>query len=74
MTPSVGRIVHFYVVESERANNGGREFCPAVITHVHAPNTVNLKLLYDGEYTGYASSVPQGEKTPYTWCWPPQVK
>jgi hypothetical protein len=81
VTPSVGRIVHFYPSRP----NGKAQPYPAVITHVWTGELVNLRLLDDADFAvGAATSTPAvsrcprghvetgGEDRAY-WDWPPRV-
>lgn len=72
--PSIGRIVRYQPVGSERGNNNNGEYAPAIITQVFdsAAVGVNLRVFFDGEVVGWRTSVLEGDN-PGQWSWPPRV-
>lgn len=75
MTPTVGRIVHFYTTDKDRQSNG----CdvgpyPAVITNVWSHTCVNLKVLPDCAEPFDSTSVCLDDTDCSSWwTWPPRV-
>ena len=58
MKPSVGRIVHVF---ADPRHNNGADVAPAMITRVwneDEPHSVNVRVLYDEDHTGWMTSVP----------------
>lgn len=81
MKPSIGRIVIYCVPTDERKAPFGNEaeFLPAIITRVWTDSTINLKIIADGPYDYWRTSVTlddSGEipQQMYTWRWPELVK
>jgi hypothetical protein len=72
MKPTIGRIVHYRPTQSEvgeLSRTGNKcEILPAIITNVWE-NSVNLKVIADGELDLWVTSVSQGEKQG-EWNWP----
>lgn len=67
--PTVGRIVHY------RGLNSKSQPYPAIITHVHSDECVNLYVFDDGTFPlqdgcGIATSVTRGGGN-YEWNWMP---
>lgn len=64
--PSVGRIMAFHTTVKGVS-------LPAIVTKVHSPTVVNLKVFQDApEPDEFATSVSQGS-APRQWDWPKQV-
>jgi hypothetical protein len=79
--PTLGRIVHYQVHESDVAlqSNGIKagEFLAAVVTRIwnkdgDYADMVQLRVFVDGMQDGWKTSVHEGS-TPGTWCWPPRA-
>lgn len=72
MKPSIGRIV-IYRFRPGSYNNGAAE-APAVVVRVWSDSCVNLKILMDGPFDYWKTSILQeqavGGTTPGTWHWP----
>ena len=69
MKPTIGRIVIYRFAEHERATfNNSAETAPAVITRVWSDTCVNLKVLADGPYDLWKTSVMQGDGA-HNWNW-----
>lgn len=74
MTPTIGRTVHFNPTEvCEKCF--GRGPVAAIVTRVHSPTTVNLKILWDGPESSHLTSVVQDETGTqrFSWRWPPRA-
>lgn len=74
MTPTIGRVVIYSFVskaEADVASNGAAEV-PAVIVRVWSDTCVNLKVLTDGTYDLWKTSVSLGD-LPGQWRWPVKV-
>lgn len=75
MKPSIGRIVIYHLMENSPENvelcqqNGNPHELPAVIVRVWSDNLVNLKVLTDGPYDIWVTSVQYGHE-PRHWSWP----
>lgn len=71
--PDVGDIV---LVLMDPAENNGARTAPAIVTRVWSPNTVNVRVLADGEATPWRTSLSHAdtfadvEGTPALWTWP----
>lgn len=88
MKPTIGRIVHYFPTADDSkalmamgGNYGLDRPIPGVIVAVWSDTCVNLKLLTDGPYDLWKTSVSQrtGEPTEenpqqYTWDWPPRAE
>lgn len=73
MTPSVGRIVHFFVRDYSFGQDGVLRGYPAIITKVHNDTLVDL-VPFGGEFNGVEqTSVSFGDGEVRTWVWPPRV-
>lgn len=74
MSPTVGRIVHFYPASEDCITGyNGAEVLPAIIVRVWSDSCVNLKVLTDGPYDVWKTSVikrAEGSDMKYTWDWP----
>lgn len=71
MKPTIGRIVHYWVVDSY----GNIVPRAAIITHVWADTCVNLHVFADGSFGGEdykPTSVCEGN-IPLSWSWPERV-
>lgn len=89
MTPSIGRIVHYFVarysalppdpilsfIKEEGEPYTVPTIVPAIITHVHTEELVNLRILGGPEFGEERTSVPLGGVPDQvnTWIWPPRV-
>ena len=72
--PTVGRVVYFKLSADEaKVFNNGAEIAPAIITRVWNETCVNLKVLCDGSYDLWKTSVSKGESQ-YNWDWMPFQK
>lgn len=88
MLPSVGRIVHYQLSESDAGvinhardensltNAGNRaaegQTFPAIVVRTFGGDAANLQVLLDGNDTHWATSRGEGDQ-PGTWTWPPRV-
>ena len=75
VSPSIGRIVHFTPSEA-CAEKHGPDPVPAMITRVHSPSCVNLKVFWDDDEIERVTSVAldeSDEPQPYSWRWPERV-
>lgn len=72
MKPTIGRIVIFHFPEHEKNFNNGQVDAPAVITAVWSETCVNLKILSDGPFDLWKTSVSMGDGA-YNWSWPVKV-
>lgn len=78
MTPSIGRIVHYYPTASDnpedfRNNKLGKPIA-AVIVKVHSDECVNLRLITDSESLPWKTSVCFDEAlSEMSWSWLPRV-
>ena len=72
MTPTVGRIVYYYPTKEEQElMNNYQTVAPAIITAVWSDSCVNLKVMYDGNFNAWKTSVYQSlNKAPSSWNWP----
>lgn len=76
--PSVGRIVHYVLSESESSpelKNNNATVLPAVIVRVWSETCVNLKVSVDGHQVDVwkTSVLFSEEPKPGFWSWPPRV-
>lgn len=77
-SPSVGRIVLFHSPSGSEQGAKGQPFA-AVITHVWGPQSVNLHVFEDQNFSGgglYTKVEMAKEGDPpkgRTWFWPPRV-
>ena len=72
--PSVGRIVHYHVSETDspEMRSNYAETLPAIIVQVWGETTVNLKVFTDGPVDVWKTSVMLGDD-PGHWSWPVYV-
>ena len=73
MKPTVGRIVHYWVVDPY----GNVVPRAAIITHVWSDECVNLHVFGDGTFGGEDQKITSVVKTeannPMSWSWPERV-
>jgi hypothetical protein len=70
MKPTIGRIVLYHCTEEEQKSlNNHHTVAPAIITAVWSETTVNLKVLTDGNFNLWKTSVSLGDNS-YNWNWP----
>ena len=70
MVPTIGRIVIYHCDEEQKDKmNNHQEDAPAVITAVWGDECVNLKVLFDGDETMWATSAVLGTGV-RGWSWP----
>lgn len=68
--PTIGRTVIYRFPDHEQIPlNNYAEVAPAVITRVWTDDCVNLKVLADGPFDLWKTSVTQGDG-PHQWKWP----
>lgn len=79
-TPTVGRVVNFHAPECFQVNHQKDQPFPAIITHVHNDNSVNLRVFEDAEFgkpsahvIGRAPRCEAGEAKVGHWSWPVMV-
>lgn len=72
MKPTIGRIVIFHFTETDKNFNNGQVDAPAVITAVWSDICVNLKILCDGPFDLWKTSITEGTDA-YHWSWPVKV-
>lgn len=80
MTPTVGRIVHYFPgpndVPAHTNGLGADDPIAAVVVRVWSEHTVNLCVLADGPYFHWRTSVQHADVAPGDspqWDWPPRV-
>lgn len=74
LTPSIGRTVHFIPSEA-CAEKHGPSVAAAIITCVHNPTCVNLKVFWDDDEIEHITSVPHDDSQApkaFSWRWPPR--
>jgi hypothetical protein len=85
MKPTIGRIVWYYPTKSEcELFNNYQTKAPAIITAVWGDTCINLKIMYDGVFDGWKTSVSKFDPemkdsdgfpiTTYRWDWPERVE
>lgn len=75
MKPTIGRIVIYYPTKEEQELlNNYQKAAPAVITSVWSDTCVNLKVLHDGNFDRWKTSISLWDPaTPFftsSWGWP----
>lgn len=78
MKPTIGRIVHYHVTQSnvEHCARLGiiysvGDIAPMLITRLYAEGHVNGQVYFDGPDVLFALGVGEGTK-PGQWSWPPR--
>lgn len=73
MKPTIGRIVIYHCENAQESReNNNSDVAPAVIVHVWGDAMVNLKVLTDGMFDIWKTSVAEGTG-PRQWSWPERV-
>lgn len=72
-TPSVGRIVHFHQ-PPERETLGDQRYHAAIITRVHSPQLVDVRVFFADGQVGMRTSISDiAGSTGGWWAWPERV-
>lgn len=76
MTPTVGRIVHYYNL-GDAQGRFPSEAQAAIVTNVHVNGAVSLCVFYGNDRGGGQFFMPRvefsAEPEPGRWTWPPRV-
>lgn len=77
MTPTVGRIVHYYVEDAHKQAPGmGQGPYAAIVTRVHSNVIVDLMVLQpaDVRHAGSVTKLEEAaEDSASYWTWPPRI-